>query len=146
MMTNSERFIEAHKTAKQIRDCFSSYRDAFAFALKEIYTMEKTQPSDSTLATAAAQAAKNVCAFDCAYAGNKVREDYREALRTAKAALDALNARRLEIRALPKAERRAVSVDFRAAEADAVKAAFPGDPRAYDRLAYVQSEIDAYLA
>lgn len=83
-MTNSERFIEAHKTAKQIRDCFSSYRGAFAFALKEIYAMEKTQPTDIAIATAA--------------------------------------------------------------EADAVKAAFPGDPRAYDRLAYVQSQIDAYLA
>lgn len=42
-MTNSERFIEAHKTAKQIRSCFSAYRDAFAFALMEIYAMEKTQ-------------------------------------------------------------------------------------------------------
>ena len=144
-MTNSARFIEAHKTAKQIRGCFSAYRDAFAFALTEIYAMEKTQPSDITVATAAAQAAKNVCDFDCIYAGNKIREDYREALRTAKAALDTLNARRVEIRAMPKAERRAVSADFRAAEADAVKTAFPGDPRAYDRLAYVQSQIDAYL-
>lgn len=144
-MTNSERFIEAHKTAKQIRDCFSSYRDAFAFALKEIYAMEKTQPSDSTLATAAAQAAKNVCDFDCIYAGNKIREDYREALRTAKAALDTLNARRAEIRALPKAERRAVSADFRAAEAEAIKTAFPGDLMASDRIPYVQSQIEAYL-
>lgn len=40
-MTNSERFIEAHKTAKRIRDCFSNYRGAFAFALMEIYAMEK---------------------------------------------------------------------------------------------------------
>ena len=145
-MTNSERFTEAHKTAKQIRSCFGAYRDAFAFALTEIYAMEKTQPSDSTLATAAAQAAKNVCDFGCIYVGNKIREDYREALRTAKAALDTLTARRAEIRALPKAERRAVSADFREAEADALKAAFPGDPLVYDRLAYVQSEIDAYLA
>ena len=144
-MTNSASFIEAHITAKQIRDCFSAYRDAFAFALKEIYTMEKTQSTDITAATAAAQAAKNVCDFDCIYVGNKIREDYREALRTAKAALDTLNARRLEIRAMPKAERRAVSADFRAAEADALKAAFPGDPLVYDRLSYVQSEIDAYL-
>lgn len=27
MLNNSERFIIAHKTAKQIRDCFSSYHD-----------------------------------------------------------------------------------------------------------------------
>lgn len=42
-MTNSARFIESHKTAKQIRDCFSSYRGAFAFALKEIYAMERQE-------------------------------------------------------------------------------------------------------
>lgn len=42
-MTNSARFIEAHKTAKQIRDCFSAYRDAFAFALMEIYATEKQE-------------------------------------------------------------------------------------------------------
>lgn len=42
-MTNSERFIQAHKTAKQIRDCFSNYRGAFAFALMEIYAMEKQE-------------------------------------------------------------------------------------------------------
>lgn len=47
-MTNSERFIEAHKTAKQIRDCFSSYRGAFAFALKEIYAMEKREKKPTT--------------------------------------------------------------------------------------------------
>lgn len=47
-MTNSERFIEAHKTAKQIRACFSAYRDAFAFALKEIYAMEKTREEKTT--------------------------------------------------------------------------------------------------
>lgn len=47
-MTNSERFIEAHKTAKQIRDCFSNYRGAFAFALKEIYAMEKTHEEKTT--------------------------------------------------------------------------------------------------
>lgn len=39
-MTNSERFIEAHKTAKQTRGCFSTYRDAFTFALMEIYAMQ----------------------------------------------------------------------------------------------------------
>ena len=47
-MTNSERVIQAHKTAKQIRDCFSSYRGAFAFALKEIYAMEKTHEEKTT--------------------------------------------------------------------------------------------------
>lgn len=43
MLNNSERFIKAHKTAKQIRDCFSSYRGAFAFALTEIYAMERQE-------------------------------------------------------------------------------------------------------
>lgn len=47
-MTNSERFIEAHKTAKQIRDCFSSYRGAFAFALMESYAMEKQEQTIGT--------------------------------------------------------------------------------------------------
>ena len=47
-MTNSERFIEARKTAKQIRDCFSSYRGAFVFALKEIYTMERQEKTTGT--------------------------------------------------------------------------------------------------
>lgn len=38
-MTNAERFHKAHATAKQIRKCFSCYRDAFAFALTEVYAM-----------------------------------------------------------------------------------------------------------
>lgn len=50
-MTNSERFTQAHKTAKQIRDCFSSYRGAFAFALTEIYAMEKTHEEKTTAGT-----------------------------------------------------------------------------------------------
>lgn len=41
MLNNSERFIIAHKTAKQIRRYFASYRGAFAFALSEVYAMEK---------------------------------------------------------------------------------------------------------
>lgn len=48
MLNNSERFIEAHKTAKQIRGCFSTYRDAFAFALMEIYAMEKIHEEKTT--------------------------------------------------------------------------------------------------
>ena len=47
-MTNSERFTEAHKTTKQIRRCFGAYRDAFAFALTEIYAMEKTHEEKTT--------------------------------------------------------------------------------------------------
>lgn len=47
-MTNSERFIEAYKTAKQTRSCFSTYRGAFAFALKENYAMEKHEQTDRT--------------------------------------------------------------------------------------------------
>lgn len=39
-MTNAERFHKAHATAKQIRSSFSCYRDAFAFALTEVYAME----------------------------------------------------------------------------------------------------------
>lgn len=42
-MTNSERFTKAHKTAKQIRGYFDSYRGAFAFALSEVYAMEKQE-------------------------------------------------------------------------------------------------------
>lgn len=48
-MTNSERFIIAHKTAKQIRDCFSSYRGAFAFALREVYAMERAQKTQTAV-------------------------------------------------------------------------------------------------
>lgn len=40
-MTNSEKFHKAHTIAKQIRGCFSCYRDAFGFALSEVYTQEK---------------------------------------------------------------------------------------------------------
>lgn len=36
-MTNCEIFCKAHATAKEIRDYFERYRDAFAFALREIY-------------------------------------------------------------------------------------------------------------
>lgn len=51
-MTNSEKFIQAHKTAKQIRDCFSSYRGAFAFALTEIYAMERQERTAAEQTTA----------------------------------------------------------------------------------------------
>jgi hypothetical protein len=51
-MTNSARFIEAHKTAKQIRDCFDSYRGAFAFALTEIYAMERQEKKENRWETA----------------------------------------------------------------------------------------------
>ena len=43
MLSNSDRFIIAHKTAKQIRGYFDSYRGAFAFALSEVYAMEKQE-------------------------------------------------------------------------------------------------------
>lgn len=43
MLNNSERFIIAHKTARQIRSYFDSYRGAFAFALSEVYEMEKQE-------------------------------------------------------------------------------------------------------
>lgn len=42
-MTNSERFFKAHKTAKETRGFFCSYRDAFSFALREVYAMEKRE-------------------------------------------------------------------------------------------------------
>lgn len=48
MLSNSERFIIAHKTAKQIRRHFDSYRGAFAFALMEIYAMEKQEAEKTT--------------------------------------------------------------------------------------------------
>lgn len=40
-MTNAERFHRAHAAARQIRKCFSCYQDAFAFALSEVYVMER---------------------------------------------------------------------------------------------------------
>lgn len=49
-MTNAERFYKAHATAKQIRNCFSCYRDAFAFALAEVYTMERNAKAERTTA------------------------------------------------------------------------------------------------
>lgn len=48
MLNNSERFVIAHKTAKQIRSYFDSYRGAFAFALSEVYAMEKTHEEKTT--------------------------------------------------------------------------------------------------
>ena len=50
-MTNSERFIEAYKTAEQTRSSFSTSRDAFVFDLTEIYAMERqeqTAPEKTT--------------------------------------------------------------------------------------------------
>ena len=41
MMTNSEFFAAAHKTARETRDSFSSYRAAFSAALKAQYAAEK---------------------------------------------------------------------------------------------------------
>lgn len=43
MLSNSDRFIIAHQTAKLIRGYFDSYRGAFAFALSEVYEMEKQE-------------------------------------------------------------------------------------------------------
>lgn len=47
-MTNSERFHKAHTIAKQIRDCFSCYRDAFGFALSEVYRGENGMEEKTT--------------------------------------------------------------------------------------------------
>lgn len=49
-MTNAERFHKAHATAKQIRNCFSCYHDAFAFALSEVYAMERNARAEQTTA------------------------------------------------------------------------------------------------
>ena len=64
MMTNSERFILAHKTAKQIRDCFSSYRGAFAFALTEIYAMERQERTAAEKTTAEKLEALGIYAWE----------------------------------------------------------------------------------
>lgn len=64
-MTNSERFIEAHKTAKQTRDCFSSYRGAFAFALKESYAMERQEKTTAEKTTAEKLEALGISAWEC---------------------------------------------------------------------------------
>lgn len=149
-MTSSERFTKAHKTAKQIRDCFSTYRDAFAFALKEIYAMEKTQKAtDEEIITAAVSAIRAaVEAYDAGiWEGNRVKAAYRAVLSDAAGALDALDARRREIRALPKAERRKIDGTFLELEASAVASAFPCEPPAvaYGHEACVRSQIAAYI-
>lgn len=51
MLNNSERFI-THKTAKQIRSYFDSYRGAFAYALSEVYVMEKQEALTAEKSTA----------------------------------------------------------------------------------------------
>lgn len=148
-MTNAARFIKAHKTAKQIRACFSAYRDAFAFALREIYAMEKTQKTDEEIITAAVSAIRTaVEAYDAGiWEGNRVKGAYRAVLSDAAGALDALDARRREIRALPKAERRKIDGTFLELEASAVASAFPCEPPAvaYGYEARVRSQIAAYI-
>lgn len=52
MLNNSERFIIAHQTAKQIRSYFDSYRGAFAYALSEVYAMERQEKQATEKTTA----------------------------------------------------------------------------------------------
>jgi len=46
-MTNREIFCKAHATAKEIRGCFECYRDAFAFALCEIYAGLRAEKAEA---------------------------------------------------------------------------------------------------
>lgn len=46
-MTNREIFCKAHTIAKEIRGCFERYRDAFAFALCEIYAGLRAEKAEA---------------------------------------------------------------------------------------------------
>lgn len=48
-MTSSERFHKAHMVAREIRDYFPTYRDAFAFALRETYEQEAVMQNEMTM-------------------------------------------------------------------------------------------------
>lgn len=48
MMSNREKFQKAHMVAREIRSFFGAYRDAFAFALREIYAQEKADMEKTT--------------------------------------------------------------------------------------------------
>lgn len=145
-MTNSERFHKAHAIAKQIRDCFSCYRDAFGFALSEVYADEKKgMGSDRKIIFAEAKAVRAVYdAEDKKYLGNRISDAYRTALENAKAAFAATDARRNEIRSLPKKDRLEPGKAFRTIEEDAYKAAFPSDAMWFGKGAWVRDQINAY--
>lgn len=144
-MTNSERFHKAHAIAKQIRSCFSCYRDAFGFALSEVYAGEKKgMSSDREIIFAEAKAVRAVYdAEDKKYQGNRISDAYKAALESAKAAFEATDKRRAEIRSMTKKERIEPSKAFRAIEEEAYKTAFPDDP-VWFKDTWVRSEVEAY--
>lgn len=144
-MTNSEKFHKAHTIAKQIRSCFSCYRDAFGFALSEVYAGERrSMSSDREIIFAEAKAVRAVYdAEDKKYCGNRISDAYKAALESAKAAFEATDRRRAEIRSMTKKERIEPSRAFRAIEEEAYKTAFPGDPL-WLKDAWVRSEVETY--
>lgn len=146
-MTNSERFYKAHAIAKQIRDCFPRYRDAFGFALSEVYAGEKKgMSSDREIIFAEAKAVRAVYdAEDKRYRGNHISDAYKAVLENARAAFAATDARRTEIRLLSKKDRLEPSRAFRSFEAEAYGLAFPGDAMSLGKAAWVRNQIDAYL-
>lgn len=149
-MTNSERFHKAHTIAKQIRSCFSCYRDAFGFALSEVYAEEKKgmssdMSSDREILFAEAMAVRAVYdAEDKKYCGNRISDAYKAALETAKAAFEATGKRRSEIRSMTKKERLEPSRAFRAIEEEAYKTAFPGDVAWLGKDAWVRDQVETY--
>lgn len=144
-MTSATRFIEAHKTAKHIRSYFSCYRDAFGFALAEVYAEEKKgMSSDREIIFAEAKAVRAVYDDeDKKYCGNRISDVYKAALENAKAAFEATDRRRAEIRSMTKKERIEPGRAFRAIEEEAYKTAFPGDPVWFKDMR-VRSEVEAY--
>ena len=145
-MTNSERFHKAHAAVKQIRGCFSCYRDAFGFALAEVYAEEKKgMSSDREIIFAEAKAVRAVYdAEDKKYCGNRISDAYKAALENAKAAFEATDRRRSEIRSMTKKERIEPSKAFRAITEEAYKTAFPGDVAWFGKEGWVRSEVEAY--
>lgn len=144
-MTNSERFHKAHTAAKHYRSYFACYRDAFAFALAEVYAAEKKgMSSDREIIFAEAKAVRAVYdAEDKKYCGNRISEAYKAALENAKAAFEATDRRRAEIRSMTKKERIEPGRAFSAIEEEAYKMAFPGDPLWF-KDAWVRSEVETY--
>lgn len=145
-MTNSERFHKAHTIAKQIRSCFSAYRDAFGFALSEVYAEEKKgMSSDREIIFAEVKTVRAVYDVESKkYQGNRISDTYKAALENAKAAFTATDKRRAEIRSMTKKERIEPSKAFRAIMEEAYKTAFPGDVMWFNRDTWVRSQIEAY--
>lgn len=80
-MTKSARFIKAHKTAKQTRSYFSTYRDAFAFALTEIYATERQERTGDTWNTVPDWFQAKSCLSAYAFSDSQIVGETEKALR-----------------------------------------------------------------